>query len=151
MTNAILRAYRAGIRLQRVELLLPLIGATDLDDWPGGIQQQFKAAQPMVEKLLLKLKMEPGLEGRLNPSFLDTGDAVALWSSENISCAVFATGETLPAIRKDSEGKKLTVVINPQWNASSGPASGNIFSDFGFGQVRIYAYMKTIEAVGWDQ
>jgi hypothetical protein len=36
------RAWEAGVRRQRVELLLPLIGATDLDDWPGGIRQQFK-------------------------------------------------------------------------------------------------------------
>ncbi len=42
-----MRAWQAGIRRQRVELLLPLIGATDLDDWPGGIRQQFKAVLPM--------------------------------------------------------------------------------------------------------
>ena len=40
------RAWAAGVRRHRVELLLPLIGATDIDDWPGGIQQQFKAAGP---------------------------------------------------------------------------------------------------------
>jgi hypothetical protein len=31
--RAMLRACEAGISRQRVELLLPLIGATDLDDW----------------------------------------------------------------------------------------------------------------------
>ena len=40
--NAAKRAHAAGVRRQRMELLLPLIGATDLDDWPGGIRQQFK-------------------------------------------------------------------------------------------------------------
>ena len=30
------RAFKAGHSRQRVELLLPLIGATDIDDWPGG-------------------------------------------------------------------------------------------------------------------
>lgn len=55
------RAYAAGVRRQRVELLLPLIGATDIDDWPGGIRQQFKAAQPMVEQLLLALRQQPGV------------------------------------------------------------------------------------------
>lgn len=39
------RAWEAGVKRQRVELLLPLIGATDLDDWPGGIRQQFKASR----------------------------------------------------------------------------------------------------------
>lgn len=30
---AVQRAYEAGVTRQRIELLLPLIGATDLDDW----------------------------------------------------------------------------------------------------------------------
>lgn len=47
--TAIEAAWQAGIKRQRIELLLPLIGATDLDDWPGGIRQQFKAAAPLVE------------------------------------------------------------------------------------------------------
>lgn len=47
--TAIEAAWKDGIKRQRLELLLPLIGATDLDDWPGGIRQQFKAAAPLVE------------------------------------------------------------------------------------------------------
>ena len=43
-----------------MELLLPLIGATDLDDWPGGIRQQFKAAQPLVESILRTVKQVRG-------------------------------------------------------------------------------------------
>jgi hypothetical protein len=31
--QAIEAAWRAGVKRQRVELLLPLIGATDIDDW----------------------------------------------------------------------------------------------------------------------
>jgi hypothetical protein len=31
--GAIRRAFQDGITRQQVELLLPLIGATDLDDW----------------------------------------------------------------------------------------------------------------------
>lgn len=54
--EAIKSAYRAGIKRQCVTLLLPLIGATDLDDWPGGIRQQFKACQPMVEQILRSVK-----------------------------------------------------------------------------------------------
>ena len=44
--SSVTQAYHAGVKLQRVEILLPLIGATDLDDWPGGIQQQFKVPAP---------------------------------------------------------------------------------------------------------
>jgi hypothetical protein len=47
--TAIEAAWKDGIKRQRLELLLPLIGATDLDDWPGGIRQQFKAAAPLME------------------------------------------------------------------------------------------------------
>ena len=35
---AIVSAWKDGVKRQHVELLLPLIGATDLDDWPGGIR-----------------------------------------------------------------------------------------------------------------
>ena len=55
-TAAITAAYKAGIQRQSVEILLPLIGATDLDDWPGGIRQQFKAASPLVESILRTVK-----------------------------------------------------------------------------------------------
>jgi hypothetical protein len=43
------------VRRMQVEFLLPLIGATDLDDWPGGVRQQFKAACPMVEDILREI------------------------------------------------------------------------------------------------
>jgi hypothetical protein len=57
------RAFEAGIRRQRVELLLPLIGATDLDDWPGGIQQQFKVTSPLP----FSLKLFEGVTRRCFP------------------------------------------------------------------------------------
>lgn len=41
-----------------VTLSLPLIGSTDLDDWPGGIRQQFKAAKPMVERMLSEIRRQ---------------------------------------------------------------------------------------------
>ena len=38
--EAIKRVAASGKQLFEVEFSLPLIGATDLDDWPGGIRQQ---------------------------------------------------------------------------------------------------------------
>lgn len=38
--EAIGRVAASGKQLFEVEFSLPLIGATDLDDWPGGIRQQ---------------------------------------------------------------------------------------------------------------
>mmetsp|Transcript_951 Transcript_951/g.2906 ORF Transcript_951/g.2906 Transcript_951/m.2906 type:complete len:209 (+) Transcript_951:59-685(+) len=71
---AVQRAWADGIKRQRVELLLPLIGATDLDDWPGGVRQQFKAVLPMVESMLTGLKAVDGLQGALNGEIWDQGD-----------------------------------------------------------------------------
>ena len=36
----------SGKQLFEIEFSLPLIGATDLDDWPGGIRQQCALALP---------------------------------------------------------------------------------------------------------
>lgn len=38
--EAVRRAASSGKQQFEIEFSLPLIGATDLDDWPGGIRQQ---------------------------------------------------------------------------------------------------------------
>jgi len=133
--EAVRRAAADGNKQLAIEFTLPLIGATDLDDWPGGIQQQFKAAAPLVEEILRSVKREPGLEGRIEPRFLDRGDAVGLWEGEGVSCVLFPTGGTLPAAIDASERSRLTLVVNPQWNAG-GLEAANVFSEFGFGARR---------------
>lgn len=50
-----LQALSDGKTRQILRLSLPLIGATEIDDWPGGDQQRYKACGPMVEKILLDL------------------------------------------------------------------------------------------------
>lgn len=94
-------AWRSGVTRQRVDLLLPLIGATDLDDWPGGIRQQFKAAQPLVEGILRRLKLVDGLTGPLDASMWDDGDA----------------GEPTTPLRHTTLGRELPGVLArvPQW------------------------------------
>jgi len=129
--NSVLAAWKNGAKCQRVEILLPLIGATDLDDWPGGIQQQFKAAQPLVETLLRGIKAEPGLEGPLGAEILDMGDAVGKWESEKVLAVLFPSGSTLPRVIESSKGKELCLLINPQWTTEGG-AFSNVVSDFGF-------------------
>lgn len=125
--KAIKSAYSDGVTRQRVEIILPLIGATDIDDWPGGIRQQFKAAQPMVEDILVQLKNLPGLEGPLSAKIIDDADAVGAWSGENVSLVLFPTAETIGDLRRITEAtKKLQVIVNPQWNTE-----GNVINDFG--------------------
>jgi hypothetical protein len=125
--QAVKAAYVAGVKRQRVEIILPLIGATDIDDWPGGIRQQFKAAQPMVEDILVQLKSIPELQGPLDARIVDDADAVGAWQGEKLSLVLFPTAETLGELRKIRDGtKELTIIANPQWNNE-----GNVISDFG--------------------
>ncbi|KAH7420854.1 hypothetical protein KP509_13G025900 [Ceratopteris richardii] len=82
--SACKQARGDGLMKLQLELLLPLIGATDLDDWPGGIQQQFKAATPVVSTLLGGLTDSEKSSGKadLKSYILDDGDAVGVWESE---------------------------------------------------------------------
>jgi hypothetical protein len=123
-------AWRAGITRQRVEILLPLIGATDLDDWPGGIRQQAKAAAPLVEGLLRALKSVDGLKGPLGAEIWDDGDAVGCWSGENLAAVLFPTAPTLERLQRLAGDRppKLLILVNPQWEVQAG-----LTSDFGFG------------------
>lgn len=131
--KAMLRAHRDGITRQQVQFLLPLIGATELDDWPGGIRQQFKAAAPMLEAMLLELKKEQALAGKLTPSILDDGDAVGAWTSDGMAAVLFPTAETLKQVRSLAEARPhgLSLLANPQWSSK-----GQIVSDFGWGPWR---------------
>jgi hypothetical protein len=72
-----------------------LIGATDIDDWPGGIRQQFKAAMPMVESILRTVKQLEGLRGPLKSEIWDQGDGFACWKGSNIAAVLFPTAATI--------------------------------------------------------
>ena len=124
---AVQRAFADGIRLQTVEILLR---DNEMSAWPGGIQQQFRVALPMIESLLLQLKSTPGLEGRITAEFLDETDCVGLWQSERLAAVVFPTAETIPSLMKVGDalsGERLTLCINPQWQLD-----GQIVSDLFF-------------------
>lgn len=77
-----------------------LLLSADLDDWPGGIRQQFKAASPLVEGLLKQLKALDGLQGPLGAEIWDQGDAVAAWSGERLAAVVFPTADSMDRCAK---------------------------------------------------
>ena len=148
-SGAVLRAWGDGIRRQSLELLLPQTGSFSEtgDEWPGGIRQQFRAALPMIESLLLRLKRAEGLEGRITAEWLDEGDCVGAWQSERLAAVLFPTADALPAMRRIDDalsGERLIVVVNPQWQPQ-----GQIVSDFGFGAARKAAerYVASLEEV----
>eukprot|EP00963_Diacronema_lutheri_P010348 scaffold1019_cov338-Pavlova_lutheri.AAC.25 len=126
--GAVRRAWEEGNGKQTVELLLPVTGATELDDWPGGIKQQFRAAQPMVEGILKELKKDEGLSGSLAVDVLDEVDAVGVWCNETMLAVLFPTAEVLQKVAEMARGKRLVLLINPQWR------SGQVISDFGLGK-----------------
>ncbi len=65
---------------------------------PGGVRQQFKAVLPMVESILQGLKSTPELQGPLQASIWDQGDAVGAWLGDKLVAVVFPTPETLPQV-----------------------------------------------------
>lgn len=140
--TAIATAFRDGVVRQMVELPLPLTGATELDDWPGGIQQQFKVARPMVEQLLGSVSRSLQMDGEFKGKVLDDGDAVAAWTNGSVEAVLFPTGDTLNAIEKRAENKELVLLVNPQWR------TGQVISDFGFfGRRRKEEFVATFETV----
>eukprot|EP00899_Mesostigma_viride_P008058 jgi/Mesvir1/17253/Mv07663-RA.1 len=129
------RGLAEGKTRHLVDLLLPLIGATDLDDWPGGIQQQFKAIQPMVNSLMVGL-LGDDQAASLNNYIIDGGDAVVAWEGDALAAVVFATGDSLPRIMEIAAKKpeRPLLLINVQWQQSQ-----QVVSDFGIGKQRAVA------------
>lgn len=145
--GAVLRAWEDGIRRQSLEILLPQAGSANDGGWPGGIRQQFRVALPMVEGLLKRLKLAPSLQGRITAEWLDEGDCVGAWQSEKLAAVVFPTADALPAVQRIDDalsGKRLLLVLNPQWQPQ-----GQIVSDFGFGKSRRQAerFVESLESV----
>ncbi|CAD7701048.1 unnamed protein product [Ostreobium quekettii] len=134
--QACLRAWRAGVRRQRLDLQVSMLDVADLRGslgWPGSIQQQFRAVTPLVESILLELKRQQGLEGRLEAQVLDEGDAVGCWESKKVAAVLFPVSDTVDQIRgldRGYGGNRLLLMINPQWQP------GQVVSDFGFGVQR---------------
>jgi hypothetical protein len=143
--GAVLRAWEDGIRRQTLELLLPQANADG--GWPGGIRQQFRAALPLVEALLLRLKAAEGLAGRITAEWLDEADCVGAWQSERLAAVLFPSADALPAVRRIDDalsGERLTLLVNPQWQTE-----GQVVSDFGFGSSRRAAerFVESLEEV----
>ncbi|KAI5072320.1 hypothetical protein GOP47_0012426 [Adiantum capillus-veneris] len=156
--SACKQARRDGLTRLQLELLLPLIGATDLDDWPGGIQQQFKAATPVVSSLLGGLiKTEnPADKNDIDSYIIDDADAVGVWESEKVVLILFPNAECLEKVKTlDDDNNRLLLLVNPQWQG------GQVISDFGFGAQRkvreefiatfstVY-YLKQLRILGED-
>ena len=118
---AVTLALQAGVALQTVEVELPLIGATDLDDWPGGVRQQLQAARPLVLQLLSELA---GASVRVAQSDIEASDGVVLFTTATHRAVTFVTADTLREVASLCEGdSSCTVLVNAEWKEA----------DFGWG------------------
>jgi hypothetical protein len=169
--DAVVSAWRAGQSRQTAQIELPLIGASDLDDWPGGIRQQFKAALPLVEELLRRVRAAaPQLSGPLSAEIWDDGDAVGAWTPKaggrrgGLSCVLFPTAQTLDRLRAladaaddkatGSDGaaptgspasppppNSLTLIVNPQFQ----PDLSDYGGPFAFGRADALRDLQTFK------
>lgn len=75
---AIVRAQNDGIQRHCVRMLLPVIGATELDDWPGGARQMMDAAAPMAGSILRQItqKISDSSVKEITDSVIDESDGL---------------------------------------------------------------------------
>ena len=69
------------------------------------------------------------VQGRLDVQWLDESDCVGAWESDTMAAVVLPTANTLmqlKAMAAAKGGKRLLLVVNPQWQMD-----GQIVSDFG--------------------
>ena len=69
------------------------------------------------------------MQGRLDVQWLDASDCVGAWESDSMAAVVLPTANTLvqlKAMAAAKGGKRLLLVVNPQWQMD-----GQIVSDFG--------------------
>ena len=120
-SESLKRATEAGIHRHSIRLLLPVIGATELDDWPGGARQMMQAAEPLVEQMLRTMN---GGSTEFNKMVLDSSDGVyaLLAQAEQAaddSCSVLLPSADTVDMLKDVEQqvgeKRNMLIINPQW------------------------------------
>jgi len=119
------------IHRHSIRLLLPLIGATELDDWPGGAQQQMEAAAPLIESILKQSPAEAIDRDSLSiqTSLFDETDGVqALFAyNENDpkkdSCSILLpTADTVSKIQTLDEQvgpNRNLILVNVEWRRPS--------------------------------
>ena len=132
--EAVRRASADGKKQLAIEFTLPLIGATDLDDWPGGIRQQYQAVAPMVGELLKQIGTD-GNAAEVRQKIVDDADAVVVLSTGGVKAMVFPTAETLGDLKniaKQNDG--LLATINNQIRTNDD--GSNLISDLGIGPWR---------------
>ena len=124
------------LRRQTIRLLLPLIGATELDDWPGGARQQMEAAEPLVRGILDSIVSSTAggtttssssrEDVKIQKVLLDASEGVtallvqAAKARDDAGAVLLPTAETVTssALYKLDEQvgpSRTLLMVNPQW------------------------------------
>jgi hypothetical protein len=129
------KASQDGIKRHSIQMLLPIIGATELDDWPGGARQMMEAASPLVMDILklqpVSKKSEEENDGQrqttsmnILESVIDQADGVrALFAQANDAkddcCSILLpSGDTVMKLKEiDAQvgEKRNMILVNSQW------------------------------------
>ncbi len=123
---SIKEATKNGKTRHSLRLLLPIIGATELDDWPGGARQMMDAASPLVKDVMtLQVEDKTDPESfKVAESVIDEADGVrALFgraiSPEDDSCSILLpsadTVSKLQELDKQVGEKRNMIIVNSQW------------------------------------
>ena len=124
---ALSRASADGRHRHSIRLLLPVIGGTELDDWPGGARQMMEAAYPLMQNVLENLGAQ-----KLSQSILDPADGIyALFSeaalSKDDACTVLLPSSDTVSLLQQLESQvgpnRNLILVNAQWKRQT---------DFGF-------------------
>jgi hypothetical protein len=77
---SIKNASKDGIHRHAVRLLLPLIGATELDDWPGGARQMMEAASPLINTVMMMQTQSQSIskDGDGNDNENEVSDSISM-------------------------------------------------------------------------
>ena len=155
--SAVAAARASGIARQRVELQLPLIGATELDDWPGGIAQMAEACEPLARGVLERL--DGGDGGAIERTVIDAAEGTSLLylssadgASSDAAALVFLT-EELATSRTVADfvggmGERAVILVNPRWPARrDAPAALGAFAPT-YALRRVVARSKTVNVLG---
>lgn len=122
-TEALARAAADGKHRHSMRLLLPVIGATDLDDWPGGARQMMEAAYPLMIDTLKGMGAK-----EFQQVLVDASDGVyAIYGegeqAKDDSCTVLLpsadTVSQIEELEKQVGDKRNLIIVNPQWKRKS--------------------------------
>ena len=116
-------ASEQNIHRHSIRLLLPIIGATELDDWPGGARQMMEAAAPLVNDI-----MNSKTDMQIQESVIDQADGVralfgqAVEAKDDMCSILLPSADTVSKLQDlDVQvGKERDMIlVNAQWKRRS--------------------------------